>query len=115
MILLSKSLRAWGTPNFEGVLKTEIEQIKADLLPLQKGLATTSHVAESPHKAMIINVAEEADTIRVKAGIFYSGMVIGCSCADDPTPLGEQSEYCEVQLAIDKKTAETSVVLLDAC
>lgn len=114
MIRLTKSLHAWGTPNFEGVLKAELEQISADLLPLQQGLATTSHVTETPHKAMIINVADEANTIRVKAGIFYSGMVIGCSCADDPTPISEQSEYCEVQLAIDKQTAETAVVLLEA-
>lgn len=114
MIRLTKSLQAWGTSNFEGVLKTELEQISADLLPLQQGLAITSHVTESPHKVMIINVADEAGAIRVKAGIFYSGIVIGCSCADDPTPINEQSEYCEVQFVIDKKTAETSVILLEA-
>lgn len=111
-IRLTKSLEAWGTPNFEGVLKSEVEQINADLLPLQQGLATTSHVAENPHKAMIINVTDEPDTIRVKAGIFYSGMVIGCSCADDPTPINEQSEYCEVEFIINKNTAEARVLLL---
>lgn len=114
MIRLTKSLQAWGMPNFEAVLKEELEEIGRDLLPLQQGLATTSHVTESPHKVMIINVTDEADMLRVKAGIFYSGMVIGCSCADDPTPISEQSEYCEVQFAIDKKTAETTVVLLEA-
>lgn len=112
MIRLTKSLQAWGTPNFEGALKAELEQINADLLPLQQGLATTSHVAENPHKAMIINVTDEADIIRVKAGIFYSGMVIGCSCADDPTPINEQSEYCEVEFLINKNTAEARVLLL---
>lgn len=114
MIRLTKSLQAWGTPNFENVFKSELEQISADLLPLQQGLVTTSHVTDNPHKAMVLNVADEADTIRVKAGIFYSGMVAGCSCADDPTPINEQNEYCEVQVAIDKRTAETSVVLLEA-
>lgn len=112
MIRLINSLKAWGTSDFEGILKAEVEQIDADLLPLQQGLATTSHVAASPHKAMIINVADEKDTIRVKAGIFYSGMIIGCSCADDPTPIGEQAEYCEVQFLINKKTAEARVLLL---
>lgn len=112
MIRLTKSLQAWGTPNFEAALQVELEQIPSDLLPLQRGLATTSHVSDNPHKVMIINVADEENTIRVKAGIFYSGMVIGCSCADDPTPINEQSEYCEVDVAIDKRTAETSVELL---
>lgn len=114
MIRLTKSLQAWGMPNFEGVLKAELEQISADLLPLQQGLTSTSHVTEHPHKAMVINVVDELDIIRVKAGFFYSGMVIGCSCADDPTPISELNEYCEMQFAIDKKTAETVVVLLKA-
>lgn len=114
MIRLTKSLQAWGTPNFEGALKAELEQISADLLPLQQGLVTTSHVTENAHKAMVLNVADDADTIRVKVGIFYSGMVIGCSCADDPTPINEQNEYCEVLVTIDKRAAETSIVLLEA-
>ena len=112
MIRLTKSLQAWGTPNFEGVLKTELEQINADLLPLQQGLASTNHVTDSPHTATIMNVADEENIIRVKAGIFYSGMIIGCSCADDPTPISEQTEYCEVQFLINKKTAEAKVLLL---
>lgn len=112
MFQLTKSLQAWGTPNFEGVLKSELEQLSADLLPLQQGLATTSHVTENPHKAMVINVVDEAGILRVKAGIFYSGMVIGCSCADDPTPISEQSEYCEVEFLINKKTGEARVLLL---
>ena len=42
----------------------------------------------------------------------YSGIIAGCSCADNPTPVSELNEYCEVQLEIDKKTAETKVALL---
>jgi hypothetical protein len=48
----------------------------------------------------------------VKAGIFYSGVVTGCSCADDPTPVNEESEYCVVQLDINKQTGETAIALL---
>ena len=61
---------------------------------------------------MIISVADEGSIIRAMAGIFYTGIIAGCSCADDPTPVNEESEYCEVQLDIDKATAETTVVLL---
>ena len=39
-------------------------------------------------------------------------MLAGCSCADDPTPVEEISQYCEVRLDIDKTTAETTVALL---
>lgn len=113
MIRLANTLNTWGTASFEAVLKAEIEQLDADLLPLQQGLSISSHVAESPHKAIVLRIADDEDFIRVKAGIFYSGIIAGCSCADDPTPVGEQTEYCEVQIEINKVTAEAAITLLD--
>jgi len=112
MVRLTQTLDAWGTSGFEGVLKAELEQLDASHLPLQQGLSTTSYAADSPHTAMIISVSDEDGFIRVKAGIFYSGIIAGCSCADDPTPVSEQSEYCEVLVQIHKRTAEATVVLL---
>ena len=112
MIRLTHALTAWGTPDFEAVLKREIAQLGADRLPLQQGLSTGSHVLDGRLDAVIISVAEDPGCIRVKAGIFYSGIIAGCSCADDPTPVNEESEYCVVQLDIDKHTAETTVALL---
>lgn len=112
MIRLAKSLNAWGTPDFEDVLKAEIEQMGAEQLPLQQGLSTSSYALDDKLKARIIAVSEEAGFIRTKVGIFYAGITPGCSCADDPTPVEEQSEYCVVQLDIDKTTAETTVALL---
>ena len=113
MIRLTKTLNAWGSASFEAVLKAEIEQLDAGLLPLQQGLSSTSHVTDSPHQAIIMRVSDDEDFIRVKAGIFYSGIIAGCSCADDPTPIDEQTEYCEVQIEINRMTAEATVVLLE--
>jgi hypothetical protein len=113
MIRLTKTLNAWGTPGFEGTLKAEVEQIDADQLPLQQGLSSSSHVTDSQHKVMVIRVADDEGFIHVTAGIFYSGIIAGCSCADDPTPIDEQNEYCEVQIEINKKTAEATVTLLE--
>lgn len=62
---------------------------------------------------MILNTTEENDSIQVKAGIFYTGIIAGCSCSDDPSPTDEQNEYCELQFIINKNTAETSVNLLN--
>jgi hypothetical protein len=111
MLRLAKALEAWATPEFEGVLKKEIEQLDADLLPLQQGLSATSYVTVTRREAMIIGVSDDEGFIHVKAGIFYTGIIAGCSCADDPTPVEDQNEYCVVQLAINKKTAETAVTL----
>jgi hypothetical protein len=112
MIRLTKTLNAWGTPDFKDILKKEIEQMDAEQLPLQQGLTTGCYVTDGQRKVMIIGVSEGVEFIRVKAGIFYAGIIAGCSCADDPAPVNEESEYCVVQLDIDKLTAETTVTLL---
>lgn len=111
-INLRKSLNAWGTPGFNQALKHEIEQLDPVLLPLQQGLSSSSHVADSKFSAIILRVGDDAGFIRAKAGISYAGIIAGCSCADDPTPMNEQAEYCEVLLEIDRRTAETKVTLL---
>ena len=113
MIRLTKTLNAWGTPGFEDILKAEVEQLDVDQLPLQQGLSYTSSVTDSQRKVIISRVSDGEGCIQVRAGIFYSGILSGCSCADDPTAVEEQAEYCEVQIEIDKKTAETKVVLLE--
>jgi hypothetical protein len=112
MIRLSKTLNAWGTPDFESVLKEEIEQLNVKQLPLQQGLSTSSYALDNKVKARIISASESANFIHAKIGIFYTGIIAGCSCADDPTPINENNEYCEVQLEINKITAETTLTLL---
>lgn len=111
MIQLPLSLQAWGTEAFSPVIKQEIQNIDPDLLPLQKGLSLSSYVSKQPISATILNSYQEDDTIIVKAGIFYSGIIAGCSCSDDPSPLDEQNEYCEILIHIHSPSADTQVFL----
>ena len=113
MIRLTKTLNAWGTPGFEEILKGEVEQLDSDQLPLQQGLSTSSYVTDSQRTLTIFRTSDGEDLIHIKAGIFYSGIITGCSCADDPTPIDEQNEYCVVQIDINKQTAEATITLLD--
>ena len=111
MIRLAKTINARGTPGFTDVLKRELEQIDPEQFPLQQGLSAGSHVQSDGFNVMILGVSEENDFICARAGIFYTSIIAGCSCADDPTPISELSEYCEVQFDIDRKTGETTVAL----
>jgi hypothetical protein len=113
MIQLNKSAAAWGSPAFNDILKGELGELGVRQLPLQQGLSGSSHALDSRVEAMIISSTDDTERIHVRAGIFYSGIIAGCSCADDPTPVGELGEYCEVQIEIDKQTAETVITLLD--
>ncbi len=109
---LTKALNAWQSPDFEGVLKDEIEHLDVEALPLQQGLSRGGYASGENLSAMVIGVSEEPGMIRAKVGIHYTSIIAGCSCADDPTPVDEISEYCEVQLDIDCTTAETTISLL---
>lgn len=112
MISLPRSLDAWGQTHFQVTLKSELEQFDAAALPLQQALTRTSHVAASPHQVSILDVSAEPGLIRTRAGIFYAGIVAGCSCADDPSAIDEQPEYCELRVDIDRSTAAATVMLL---
>jgi hypothetical protein len=112
VIKLVNALEAWGTPGFENTLKDEIHKIDTRLLPLQEGLSQSSHVSEADISVVILNVTETSDVIRAKTGIIYAGIIAGSCCADDPTPMSEQTEYCEVQFDINKMTAEATVTIL---
>ena len=112
MLQFTQSLPVYGDSNFEDVLKTEIEKFDANLLPLQQGLSVGGYALYDSFNVMIINVSESSRHLQVKAGIFYRGVIAGCSCADDPSPTDVTTEYCEVLFMIDRGTGEATVALV---
>ncbi len=112
MIRLPHTVNAWGRPEFADVMKREIAQLSPDQLPLQEGLSTGNYALGNEFHLMIIQITDDDEFIRAKAGLFYNSIIAGCSCADDPTPVNENPEYCEVQIVIHKATAEATITLL---
>ncbi|HHH38060.1 MAG TPA: hypothetical protein ENK50_00580 [Sedimenticola sp.] len=109
MIHLAKSARAWGGPGFEQALKEELGALDAEALLLQQGLRYSSH-ALTDGMSVLVNGAEEGGgTIRVRVGIFYAGIIAGCNCADDPSPVDPVTEYLDLLVEIDKATAATTI------
>ena len=112
MFKLTLSLQAWNTSAFNVVLKKEICSLDANTLPLQQGLSSSNYANAENLSATILKVENNGDYIFVKAGLFYTGIIAGCNCADDPSPVDENNEYCEVLFCINKTTAETTVSLI---
>jgi hypothetical protein len=113
MIKLEKTLLAYNSSDFNKVAKEEISNIDPALLPLQQGLSLSSYVGKTPFTIVILNSLDKTLSLNIKAGVFYTGIIAGCSCSDDPSPVDEQNEYCELQLVINKNTYETDVHLLE--
>ncbi|MEQ1662486.1 MAG: hypothetical protein ABL877_07300 [Thiobacillus sp.] len=109
---LARTCAAWGTPAFGDTFKAEVAQLDAACLPLQQGLKSTSSVADEPFSVLLMSAVEAGGYLRVKAGICYAGITGGCSCADDPTPLDSQPEYCELWFEIDRQSGVARVELV---
>jgi hypothetical protein len=113
MLALTRSAAARNSPSFEATLAEEVQGLGPHhpaLRPLlQAGLTQTSVVAEAPLGIQVLSSAQAAGRIRVHLGVFYSGVIAGCSCADDPTPVDTITEHCELLLEIDPATGQTWV------
>ena len=94
MIAFTKSLNSWNTPEFKQVLSQEILGLDASDLPLQQALSQSSYVSESAFSVNVQASEENEKSVTTKVGIFFTGIIAGSCCSDDPTPVDELQEYC---------------------
>ena len=113
MTELNLSLEAWNRADFPDVLKQEIASLAMMPLLLQRGLRYSSVALADKLSVSVLKTSEDNDYVLANAGLFYTGIIPGCSCADDPTPIDESNEYCEILIRINKITAESSITLVD--
>ena len=112
MIHMQRALRAWGTDAYRNVLCEEVEQLPLELLPLQQGLRQSSQVSDAPVQAMFLQAEARDGQIISAVSLFYSGVIAGCNCADDPTPVDTLPEQCSIEITIDQQDATTHIRLL---
>lgn len=113
MIQLPQSLAAWKSADFAAVLKREIEALPPAELPLAKALVHGNWVSDEPISVTLLASHADSDRIQARVGLLFRGMVAGCNCADDPSPLESHVEQCELLLSIDRQSGNTTVELLD--
>ena len=106
---LQESAAAWGSDRFETALKAELRRLDREALPLVAAMSRGSHVAETPIDPVVLHSEEADGMLRVKVGIFFASINAGSCCADDPTPLCEENEYCEIVLTIDPRSGDARI------
>ena len=109
---LPASARAWGSPAFPATLKRELAD-QVDKLPLHQALAHASAVADEAITVMLLDAHADCTAIHARVGVFFGGLVAGCSCADDPGALEPLTEYCELRLEIQREAGKTVARLAD--
>jgi hypothetical protein len=118
ILTLPRSAAAWNGATFRSTLIDEIQTLGADhpaLQPLlQASLRQTSAVADDALAVHLLSNSEQDGRIQVHLGIFYAGVIAGCNCADDPSPVDTITEHCELLLDIDLATGQARAALCDA-
>ena len=112
MLNLLSILQYWDTPDFDIYFKKVIEKLTVKELPLQKALTSSNIALDTSINAVVLNKKDTGQEFIIKAGIFYTGVISGCNCADDPSPVDEQNEYCELMFKIEKVKGDTITTLL---
>ena len=106
MLKFPGALHSWTSDSFKQTLKSEIENLKTGSLPLQNGISQGGYIDDSKITATILSTSDDHSVIRAKAGIFFTEIVGGCNCNDDPV---EVNAYCEIIINIDKTTASANI------
>jgi len=112
IIKLPLSLEAWDTAAFNDVFKNEVSQLDRHLLPLQKALTHSSYVSDEAINPVILSYSANQHHLHIRCTVFYTGIIAGCSCSDDPTPQDTQQESCDLALKINRDDAITQIDLL---
>jgi len=113
MIYMHRVLAQLDTPELGDTLKREIAALGLQQLPLQQALRNSSYASDDGLSVTIISISRGPMQLAVRAGIFFTGFIAGCNCADDPTPADGVTEYCEVLITIDRQTAATEISLVN--
>ncbi|MBI5462284.1 MAG: glucosamine--fructose-6-phosphate aminotransferase [Gammaproteobacteria bacterium] len=103
------AVRDWNTEAFARSLKREIAYLGKGVLPLDKGVTYGGAVDDSELTVTLLRSDDDGPVIVAHVGVFFTEVIGGCSCGDEPTPT---PAYCELRIRIDKATAEAELALV---
>ncbi len=91
-------------------LLTELVALPAEQLPLVQALCSGGYVDTRDMDLTVLGVEETNDVRVIRAGIFFTEIVINCGCGDDPMPI---PGYCELLIEIDRQSAAARFTVSD--
>lgn len=100
---LLDTLQQSQSGTLEKALKRELENLPSGTLPLEQGTSRGGFIDDSDISVTVINVKQNKNEVQARVGIFFTEIVAGCGCGDDPMP---EDTYCEMLVSIDKKTSQ---------
>ncbi len=105
-----ESIRDFKSEEFRLTLKQQIKSLPAGSLPLEKSLTQGGYVDDHDVDVTVLASRETDNAISVKLGVFFTEIVINCSCGDEPMPI---NAYCEMQMSC--QVEQNLKLPIDAC
>lgn len=109
MRLLLRALQQARPDSREKVLKRELENLPAGTLPLEKATTRGGFVDDSDISVSVISLKQDETCIQARVGVFFTEIITGCGCGDDPMP---ENAYCEMLISIEQASCKTEFLLL---
>lgn len=91
------------------IVREALTGLDADALPLQQALSHGSVAVGGVREVLVISSREAGGRLLIRVGLFFSSMIAGCNCADDPTPADLLEEYGEFELEMDARTGKGEI------
>ena len=91
---------------YSRILKQELEALQPGSLPLQQFTTQGGVVDDADISVTVLSVVGHEHEILAKVGVFFTEVVGGCNCHDDPV---HSNAYAEMMLAINRQTAEADI------
>lgn len=100
--MLTDNLRACLHSTDDQHLKEQLAlalaELPAEQLPLQAGCTQGGMIDASELAVSVLDVRRGAGRLSARAGVFFTEVVGGCNCHDDPSP---SNAYCVLDVEID--------------
>ena len=109
MIRLQASRQSLRDGSFERALKRELENLPTGTLPLEQATSRGGRVDDHDISVTVISAKDTGEAIQARVGIFFTEIVGGCGCGDDPIP---ENTYCEMRVSIDKHSSAARFELI---
>ena len=110
-IRLKHCLEATDPDSFRSRLASALNALPRGSLPLHPGCGQGGLVDDSNISASVLGVEQAADRIVARVGVFFTEIIGGCNCNDDPI---EVNAYCVLEVAIDRTDGVAEFTPLDA-
>ncbi len=92
-------------------LGTALKQLPTGSLPLRAGCSQGGLVDDSDITVTVLSVTHATDQVTARVGVFFSEIVGGCNCNEDPVAA---TAYCVLELALAHSDGRVTFTPLDA-